>query len=233
MHIDSKHRESAGLIRLSELTVCEDHNRQQIPGNDAGGRQVVATASPLQDLQGPSPAKRKNTGWDIAAAALFIVLGIFAIIEPAVAALAVSRLVGWLLVFGGLLYLIGAATGRGVKEVIFQVAIGIIYLVGGRYSLTHPRLAMGALTLLLGTVSMAGGVAEIVSYLRLKSADASKWMLFNGIITFFLGGMIWFHWPSSSVRAIGILVGLTLLMTGVTRLMFAFTARKLSRLEAR
>jgi uncharacterized membrane protein HdeD (DUF308 family) len=193
----------------------------------------VATASPVQNLQGPSPATRKITGWYFAVAALFIVLGILAVIEPAVAALAVSRLVGWLLVFGGLVYLIGAATGRGVKEVIIQVAIGIIYLVGGRYSLTHPRLAMGALTLLLGAVITAAGAAEIVSNLRLKSADASKWMLFNGIITFFLGGMICFHWPSSSVWAIGTFVGLTLLMTGMTRLMFAFTTRKVSRLEAR
>jgi uncharacterized membrane protein HdeD (DUF308 family) len=193
----------------------------------------VATASPVQSLQGPSPATRKITGWYIAATALFMVLGIFAIIEPAVAALAVSRLVGWLLVFGGLVYLIGACAGRGLKEVIFQLAIGIIYLIGGRYSLTHPHLAMATLTLLLGAVIMAGGVAEVVSYLRLKSADASGWMLFNGIIRFFLGGMIWFHWPSSSVWAIGILVGLTLLITGMTRLMFAFTARKLSRLEAR
>ena len=193
----------------------------------------MATASPVQNLQGPSPATRKITGSYFAVAALFIVLGILAIIEPAVAALAVSILVGWLLVFGGLVYLIGAATGRGVKEVIFQVAIGIIYLVGGRYSLTHPRLAMGALTLLLGAVITAGGAAEIVSNLRLKSADASKWMLFNGIITFFVGGIICFHWPSSSVWAIGTFVGLTLLMTGMTRLMFAFTARKLSRPEAR
>jgi uncharacterized membrane protein HdeD (DUF308 family) len=193
----------------------------------------VATASPVQDLQGPSSTTRRITGWYIAGAALFIVLGIFAIIEPAVAALAVSRLVGWLLVFGGLVYLIGACTGRGVKEVIFQLAIGIMYLVGGRYSLTHPHLAMGTLTLLLGAVIMVGGVAEIVSYVRLKGADAPGWMLFNGIIRFFLGGMIWFHWPSSSGWAIGILVGLTLLMTGMTRLMFAFTARKLSRLEAR
>jgi len=130
-------------------------------------------------------------------------------------------------------YLIGACTGRGVKEVIFQLAIGIIYMVGGRYSLTHPYLAVGTLTLLLGAVIMAGGVAEIVSYLRLKSADASVWMLFNGITTFFLGGIIWFHWPSSSVWSTGILVGLTLLTTGMTRLMFAFTARKLSRSAAR
>jgi len=193
----------------------------------------VPTANPIQDLQGPSSATRKITGWYIAAAALFIVLGIFAVIEPAVAALAVSRLVGWLLVFGGLAYLIGACTGRGVKEFIFQAAIGIIYLVGGRYSLTHPHLAMGALTLLLAAVITAGGAAEIVSYLRLKSADASGCMLFNGIITFFFGGMIWFHWPSNSVWAIGTLVGLTLLMTGMTRLMFAVTARKLSRPQAR
>jgi uncharacterized membrane protein HdeD (DUF308 family) len=193
----------------------------------------VATVSPVQDLQGPSATARKITGWYVAASALFAVLGILAIIEPAVAALAVSRLVGWLLVFGGLGYLIGACTGRGVKEVIFQLAIGILYMAGGRYFLTHPYLAMGTLTLLLGAVIMAGGVAEIVSYLRLKSADASVWMLFNGIITFFLGGMILLHWPPSSVWAIGILVGLTLLTTGMTRLMFAFTARKLSRSTAR
>jgi uncharacterized membrane protein HdeD (DUF308 family) len=193
----------------------------------------VATVSPVQDLQGPSPTTRKITGWYIAASVLFLVLGILAIIEPAVAALAASRLVGWLLVFGGLVYLIGACAGRGVKEVILQLAIGILYLAGGRYSLTHPYLAMGTLTLLLGAVIMAGGVAEIVSYLRLKSADRSVWMLFNGIITFFLGGMILLHWPASSVWAIGILVGLTLLTTGMTRLMFAFTARKLSRSATR
>jgi uncharacterized membrane protein HdeD (DUF308 family) len=188
----------------------------------------VATAGPVQDLQGPLPATRKITGWYLATAPLFIVLGMFAIIEPAVAALAVSRLVGWLLVLGGLLYLIGASTGRGAKEVIFQLAIGIIYLVGGRYSLTHPLLAMGTLTLLLGAVIMAGGAAEIVSYLRLKSDDASGWVLFNGIVTLLLGRMIWFHYPASSVWAIGTLVGIVLLMTGTTRLITGLTGRKLT-----
>jgi uncharacterized membrane protein HdeD (DUF308 family) len=128
-----------------------------------------------------------------------MVLGMFAIIEPAVAALAVSRLVAWLLVFAGLVYLIGAGTGRGVKEVILPLAIGIMYLVGGRYFLMHPHLAMGTLTLLLGTVIMAGGVTEIVSYLVLHRGNRSGWVLFNGIVAFLLGGMIWFHYPVSSL----------------------------------
>jgi len=160
-------------------------------------------------------------------------LGMFAIIEPAVAALAVSRLVGWLLVFGGLVYLIGACTGRRAREVILQLMIGIIYLAGGRYSLTHPHLAIGTLTLLLGAVIMAGGVAEIVSYLRIKSDDASGWVLFNGIVAFLLGGMIWFHYPASSVWAIGTLVGIVLLMTGTTRLTFALAALKVRKPEAK
>jgi uncharacterized membrane protein HdeD (DUF308 family) len=192
----------------------------------------VGTSSSDQGVRAPSPATRKITSSYVAAAVLFIVLGFYAIIEPAVAALAVSRLVGWLLVFGGLVYLIGACTGRGAKEVIFQLVIGIIYLVGGRYSLTHPQLAMGTLTLLLGAVVMAGGVAEIVSYLRLKSDDASGWWLFNGIVTLLLGGMIWFHYPASSVWAIGTLAGMVLLMTGTTRLIIGLTGRKLTKKAA-
>ena len=189
----------------------------------------MATASPAQSLQGPVESARKTTGWYIAAAVLFIVLGMLAIIEPALAGLAVSRLVGWLLVFGGVSHLIGAFKGGGAKHVGFQVLVGLAYLIGGFYCLMHPLLAIGSLTLLLAAVILAGGVLEIITYFRLKGENASGWMLFNGIIALLLGGMIWFHWPSSSVWAIGILVGTTLLMTGMTRLMFGLAARRLVR----
>jgi len=189
----------------------------------------MATASPAESLQGPVESARKITGWYIVAAVLFIVLGMLAIIEPALAGLAVSRLVGWLLVFGGGSYLIGAFKGGGAKHVVFQILVGLAYLIGGFYSLMHPLLAIGSLTLLLAAVILAGGVLEIITYFRLKGENASGWMLFNGIIALLLGGMIWFHWPSSSVWAIGILVGTTLLMTGMTRLMFGLAARRLVR----
>jgi uncharacterized membrane protein HdeD (DUF308 family) len=50
----------------------------------------------------------------------------------------------------------------------------------------------------------------------------------NALITLFVGGLIWFHWPSSSVWAIGTLVGVNLLMTGFSRLMLGLTARRLA-----
>jgi len=191
----------------------------------------MATTSSMPG-SGPLRVVKKITGWYVVAAVLFIVLGLFAIIEPAVAGLAVALLVGWLLIFGGASHLIGAFKGGGAKQVIFQLLIGIIYLISGFYCLTHPLLAVGTLTLLLASVILVEGVLEIISYFRLKGEDASGWMLLNGIITLLLGGMIWFHWPSSSIWAIGILLGVNLLMTGMARLTFGLAARKLIKRAA-
>jgi uncharacterized membrane protein HdeD (DUF308 family) len=187
----------------------------------------MATANSMEGLRSPLGAAKKITGWYIAAAVLFILLGIFAIIEPGIAALGVTILVGWLLVVGAVFHFVAAFKGGGAKQVIFQVVIGILYLLGGLYFLTHPVMGPATLTLILAGIILAEGVIEVISYFRLRSEGASGWLLMNGIITLLLGGLIWFHWPSSTVWAIGILVGVNLLMTGITRLMFGLAIRKL------
>jgi uncharacterized membrane protein HdeD (DUF308 family) len=175
---------------------------------------------------GPRAVAKKITGWYIAAAALFILLGIFSIVEPGVAGLGIALLVGWLFIFGGITHLIQAFKGGGAGQVVFQVLVGAIYLAGGIYSLMNPLVAVSTLTLVLSCIILVEGVIEVVAYFRMKDHGASGWLLFNGVVTLLLGGMIWFHWPSSSVWAIGILVGVNLLMTGTSRLMFGLAARK-------
>lgn len=174
-------------------------------------------------------AAKRFTGWYIVAAIAFIVLGVFAIIEPAVAGLGVAILVGWLLIFGGIFHFITAFQGGGARRVLWQILAGIVFVVGGFYIRSQPLLALGTLTLLLGAVIFAEGVFEIISYFRRTREDASGWMLFNGIVALLLGALIWFHWPSSSVWAIGTLVGVNLLLTGITRLMFGLAGRRLIR----
>jgi uncharacterized membrane protein HdeD (DUF308 family) len=188
----------------------------------------MATASPAEGLRGPMGVAKKITGWYIAAAVLFIVLGIFSIIEPGIAGLGVTLLVGWLLIFGSGAHFIAAFKGGGAKQVIFQVLVGIVYLIGGFYFLTHVIMGVGTLTLLLAVIILAEGVVELIAYFRMKSHGASGWLLLNGIITLLLGGLILFHWPSSSIWAIGTLLGVNLLMTGISRLMFGLAARKLA-----
>jgi uncharacterized membrane protein HdeD (DUF308 family) len=182
--------------------------------------------------EGPRPvlkAAKRFTAWYIVAAVLFILLGLFAIIEPAMAGLGVALLVGWLLIFGGISHFVAAFDGGGARRVAGQVLAGIVFDIAGFYLVLHPLLALGSLTLLVAGAILAAGILEIITYFRIRDEQASGWMLFNGIVALLLGGMIWFHWPSSSVWAIGTLVGVYLLFTGLTRLMFGLAGRRLIR----
>jgi uncharacterized membrane protein HdeD (DUF308 family) len=187
----------------------------------------MATANPTEGLHGAGTIIKKASGWFIGIAVVFILLGMMAIIEPGVAGLAVTILVGWLLVFGGAAHLIAAFSGGGAGRVLWQVLIGIVYIVGGVYFLMHPLMGLGTLTLFLALIILAEAVFEIIAYFRMRGHGGSSWLLVNALITLLLGGLIWLHWPSSSVWAIGTLVGVNLLITGFSRLMFGLAARKL------
>src|SRR5450432_1261764 len=192
----------------------------------------MATVNPVQGLRLPAGTAKKITGWFIGFAILFILLGIFSLAEPLVAALAVVLLVGWVLIFAGVAHLVSAFGGGETGRVFWHVLIGILYLLGGFYFVTHPVMAVGTLTLLLAGIILAEAVIEIIAYFRARSSGGSMWLLVNALITLLLGGLIWIHWPSSSTWAIGTLLGVNLLMTGISRLMFGMAARKLLNAQA-
>src|SRR5215469_8956553 len=108
------------------------------PGASGSSLSVVfrATQSEILNMatesSGLKTAKR-FTGWYIAAAILFIVVGLFAIIEPTVAGLGVALLVGWLLIFGGIAHFISAFQGGGVGRVLWQILAAIVFVIGGLY----------------------------------------------------------------------------------------------------
>lgn len=168
------------------------------------------------------------TGWFRAMAVVLIILGIVSIVEPMVAGLAVTALVGWALILGGLAHVIQAFDSGGVGRAVWQVGLGVIYFFGGGYFLTHPLLGLGTLTLLLAGILLVEAVLRITAYFELRGLAGSSWLLANGIVTVLLGGMIWAQWPSSSVWAIGTLVGVNLLMAGIARLMVGTVAGRLA-----
>lgn len=174
-------------------------------------------------------APSRSTGWHIAAAVLFILLGLYAIVEPAIAAVGIAVLVGWLLIFGAVAHLIATIKGGGARRVLLQILSAVVFAFAGIYLLTHPLVAVTTLTAVLAVALFAEGVFDIISYFRLRGTQSSAWLLLNGIVALVLGGMIWAEWPSSSVWAIGTLVGVNLLVTGVTRLMFGLAGRRMLR----
>jgi uncharacterized membrane protein HdeD (DUF308 family) len=70
------------------------------------------------------------------------------------------------------------------------------------------------------------GVFEAVIYARLRRFAGSGWFLFDAIVTIILGIMIFMSWPVSSVWAVGTLIGISILFSGITRLSYALMGRR-------
>jgi uncharacterized membrane protein HdeD (DUF308 family) len=72
------------------------------------------------------------------------------------------------------------------------------------------------------------GILEFVLSYLLRSIPGSGWLLFDGIVTVILAFMIWRTWPWSTEWAIGTLVGVSMLFSGVSRLMVSLAVRRLA-----
>ena len=85
---------------------------------------------------------------------------------------------------------------------------------------------MASLTLVLASLFLVEGIFDIALFFQMRATGGSSWILVDGIITLLLGLMIYLRWPSSSNWAIGTLVGVSLVISGATRLMLSLAVRK-------
>ncbi len=157
---------------------------------------------------------------------LLIVFGMVAVGLPFLAAVAVSALVAWLIVLAGVVHLVLAFRVHGAGSMIWKVLVGIAYLCFGTYLLLHPGIAVASLTLVLAVLFLIEGILNIVLYVKMRPIHGSTWVLVDGIITLLLGLMIYMQWPSSAAWAIGTLVGISMIFSGVARVMMSFAVRK-------
>jgi uncharacterized membrane protein HdeD (DUF308 family) len=170
---------------------------------------------------------RNSVTWSIVLSVLMVVAGFFAIVIPPAAGLAVTILVGWLLVFSGVMHFVYAWHMRSTGTIIWEILVGIAYVVVGGYVLFHPLLGMAGLTLALAIYLFAESVLEFILGFQLRPRRGSGWLFLDGIITLILAAMIWRTWPSSTAWVLGTLVGISMLFSGISRLMFSLAARKL------
>jgi uncharacterized membrane protein HdeD (DUF308 family) len=157
-------------------------------------------------------------GWSIAVGILLIILGMAAILLPFIAGIAVNFAFGWLLLFAAGAHFAYAWWARGAGAVIWQVLLGILYVFVAVYLLLHPAGGLLTLTLVLAVYFIIEGILEIVMYFRLRRFGPAIWFLIDGIVTLLLGALIYMQWPFSSVWAIGTIIGISLLFSGITRL---------------
>jgi uncharacterized membrane protein HdeD (DUF308 family) len=169
---------------------------------------------------------RQASTWSIVWGVLLIIFGILAISPPFLAAVAVTVVIAWIIVLAGIVHLILAFHVHRAEGLIWKLLVGLAYLFLGPYLIMHPELGVASLALVLATLFLVEGILDLVLFYKMRSMRGSSWVLVDGILTLLLGLLIYLQWRSSSVRAIGILVGVSLIISGVTRVMLSLVVRK-------
>ena len=166
------------------------------------------------------------TTWSIVLSVLMIIAGVTAIGLPMIAGVAITALVAWLLIFSGGLHLAFAWRGGRVGAVVWEILLGIVYGGIGFYVLANPVAGLASLTLAIAIYLLFEGVLEFALSFQLRPLPGSGWLLVDGIVTLLLAVMIWSTWPSSAAWVVGTLVGISMVFSGITRLILSMAVRR-------
>ena len=148
---------------------------------------------------------------------MFLVLaGIIALFAPLVTGISVVMLVGILLVVAGAAQLLLAFKAGSFGAGVLVFLVGALTLLVGLYMMARPGVALATLTLFLAGYFIIAGISEVFSAFGARPAKGWGWLLFGGIVSVVLGVMIWRQFPVSGAWAVGLLVGVRLLMSGMT-----------------
>lgn len=91
-----------------------------------------------------------------------VVHGIAAIAFPFISTMAVTLLVGWLLLIFGLITFFNAFSIHGTGPFFWTLLLGLLSIAAGVYLLFHPLVGETALTLMVGMIFMVQGVTVSV-----------------------------------------------------------------------
>jgi uncharacterized membrane protein HdeD (DUF308 family) len=189
----------------------------------------MATATRADVLHEPLAFADRVGGWLIGTAIAFLVLGTIAILDPTAAGLIAATLVGWLLIASGFAHGVNAFRSESVTRAAGQVFVGLLYVIAGLYFLAHPLIELGTLAVSLACVLFAEAVMDLVAWFGARRDEGSEWLLMNAVTTAALSVIMFFNWPSISIEAIGALLGLNLILSGVSRLMLGVAERSAAR----
>ena len=159
----------------------------------------------MSDLQNVKSSEmlvaRQASKHSIVFGAVLTVLGIFAVLAPMFTGVAVTVLVGMLLLASGIVEVIFAFQADSFGKGVLRFLFGGLGVLAGMVVIATPVASLGVLTVVLAAFFLASGGIDIVLALKLRPEDGWGWMLFSGILSIALGVL---DRPANArVRAVG------------------------------
>jgi len=171
------------------------------------------------DFPSTHTALARSRSWMIALGIVTIMMGTAAILFPLFSSIAVAIIIGFTFVIAGIAQIIAAFSYPKSGVRIVTLLIGALCLIAGVFLLVSPLNGLFALTIIVAAIFMAEGMLKTIYAFRMRPLAGWGWLLFDGILSAVLGLMLWIQFPSSALWALGILAGISILISGWTMTM--------------
>ena len=170
-------------------------------------------------------AIERRWGWLLALGIVQIICGALALAIPLAASLAAAIVFGAVLLVTGVFQAVHAFRVRTWKGVVLHALGALFYIAAGVLVLLFPLTGALTLTLVVGALLLADGVVRSALAFRLRPRDGWGWFLASGIASLVVGILLLLGWPLTGFWAIGVLLGVNLIFSGVGNCALAITFR--------
>lgn len=167
---------------------------------------------------------RVSIVWGIAV----LVLGLLAIAMPFITGVAVTVMIGIILIAAGVAQFLYTFKSKSFGEGAFRFLFGILAALAGMSLVTQPDAGLATITLFLAVWFFVDGVITLVQGFRWRPFDGWGWMVFSGAVSIILGVMIWRQFPVSAIWLVGLLVGIRLMFVGWTMIMLGSVGEEIA-----
>jgi uncharacterized membrane protein HdeD (DUF308 family) len=138
----------------------------------------------------------------------------------------ITVILGVLFIIGGALRTTFAFVTTSWGSAILRFLFGLVMFFGGIWLIMNPEMGMATLTIVLAVMFIIDGISEVTFSFFLKPVGGGTIMLLDGIFSIVLGILIFAKWPASGEWAIGLLVGIKLVIDGIALLTLGMVSKK-------
>ena len=163
--------------------------------------------------------------------AIVIILGVLAVCAPVAATLAIDIYVGILLLISGIIGLIVVFTVGDVPAFGWRLITALLSLAVGILLIWKPAAGALSLPLLLTAFFIVQGIFQSAISIACRELMPCVWgwLLASGITDLVLAAIIIAGWPITAAWTLGLLVGISLITSGIAIVMTAPAGRAMVR----
>jgi len=165
----------------------------------------------------PSPLEQARHRMTFVGVTL-MVLGVIAILAPIASTLVATIVIGIMLIAGGILRLFHGFSENRTQSIVWLVISSLLYIAAGAAVLWRPLIGTLSLAVAVGIFFVVGAISKAIHAYQYRGTHSSGWLLFDAVVSGFLGILLLAGLPMTAFWALGIIVGVDLITAGIAAL---------------